>query len=249
MDNNELTTVDTIECRRCGQEKQPHKTNRHLCDECVKAENNRVAYYRNHNFDWMEVSKEADLELWERQPAETDHEYRVWLTYRDAYPSKRPSYRGVAEQLGTTVNAIRKIASRWSFPARLQAWAKYVDDITLQQRREEIINMNKVHVDMATKLNSKLQRAINDIQPEQLTPNDLSKLLKLSTELERKARLDKPPESNVKLEDDNPELKKTDVKTENLGEIVDILSKSGVLGKNFGVRQTVTTEVVNKDDE
>jgi hypothetical protein len=136
-------------CRRCLQESEPHAANAHLCDACVKAEDNRVAHFRQHNYNWVEVAQEAELELWERQPGETDHEYNVWLRYRDAYPGKKPSYRGVAEELVTTYGAVHKIGSRWSFPARLQAWAKYVDNLILTQRRQEILDMNQKHIKMA----------------------------------------------------------------------------------------------------
>lgn len=241
--------VATITCKRCLQQKPPHHTNPHLCDECVKAEDNRVAYYRQHNFNWMEVAKEADLQLWERQPTETDHEYHVWLAYRDAYPGKRPSYRQVAEDLVTSVAAVRKIGARWNFPARLQAWAKYCDELTLTQRRQEILDMNKKHVDMASTLADKLKTAIDNIDPYVLSPREINSLMKTASELERKARLDTASvETGVQLVDDtNPELKKTAVKQENISEVVEILAKAGVLN-NIGVRQTVTTEVVVKDD-
>lgn len=241
--------VETITCRRCSQVKPPHKENRHLCEDCVKAENSRVSYYRQHNFNWMDVAKEADLELWERQPGETDWEYKVWLCYRDAYPGKRPSYRDVAEQLGTTLNAVRKIAQRWTFPTRLQAWAKHVDEITLKQREQEILEMNKRHVEMAKALNDKIQKAIENIDPYELSPREIGTLMKTATELERKARLDQVPKSSADLgvDDTNPELKKVDIKTENISEILSILGKAGVLN-NIGVRQTVTTEVVVKDE-
>jgi len=234
-----------VKCRRCGQEKTPHKTNTHLCEDCVKAENNRVSYYRYHNFNWIDVAKEAELELWERQPAETDREWQIWLAYRDMYPSKRPSYRQVAEQLGTTVAVVKKVGARWDFPVRLQAWAKYVDELTLQQRQKEILEMNKKHIEMATALNEKLATAINAIDPHELTPKDIKGLLQLSTELERKARLHNPDLIRPKLEDDNPNLKESPTKTEDLGEVLDILIKANVF-KTIGVKQT--TEIVVKED-
>lgn len=241
--------VELITCKRCSQQKPPSSTDRHLCDDCVKAENNRVSYYRNHNFNWMDVAKEADLELWERQPAETDHEYNVWLHYRDTYPGKRPSYRSVAEELGTTINAVRKIGNRWHFPTRLQAWAKRVDDLTLQQRQQEILDMNKRHVDMASKLNEKLQKAIDLIDPYALSPKDINSLFKTAAELERKARVDQTPVvAAAHPDDENPDLKKMDVKTDNITEILKVLGGAGVLN-NLGIRQTVTTEVVVKDDD
>lgn len=236
-------------CGRCSVEKEPSVHNPHICEECAKAENNRVSHFRRQNVDWVEVAKEADLQLWERQPGETDHEYNVWLCYRDAYPGKRPSYRGVAEDLNTTVNAVRKIASRWTFTTRLQAWAKHVDEITLAQRREEILAMNKKHVDMAATLNDKLAKAIENIDPYSLSPRELNSLMKTATELERKGRLDQSGDaSGLQLGDDNPDLKDADVKTSDINEIVKILGAAGVLG-NAGVRQTVTTEVVVKDGD
>lgn len=238
-------------CKRCSQDKPIDNTNTHLCVDCVKAENNRVSHYRRHNYNWLDVAKEADLELWERQPGETDHEYHIWMCYRDAYPGKRPSYRMVAEQLNTTVNAVKKVGGRWSFPTRLQAWAKHVDSITLQQRQQEILDMNKQHVTMANLLNQKIQKAIEILDPYAISPKELSTLMKTATELERKGRLDQViPATNVFVEEGNTELKKTEVKTENISEILKILGGAGVLnGNNMGVRQTVTTEVVVKGDE
>ena len=236
-----------IKCSRCGQEKPPHKSNTHLCEDCVKAENNRVAHYRRHNFNWMDVAKEADLELWERQPAETDREWQIWLAYRDIYPSKRPSYRQVAEQLGTTVNNVKKVGGRWDFPVRLQAWAKHVDELTMRQREQEIINMNKIHIDMATALNKKLEKAIQNIDPNTLEPKDIKGLLQLSSELERKARLNSPIINGPKLGDENPNLKDSPTKIEDLNEVLQILGNAGVF-KTVGVKQTKTTEVVVMED-
>jgi hypothetical protein len=60
--------------------------------------------------------------------------------------------------------------------------------------------------------------------------------------------LDQPTAPVVIAEDDNPNLKKMNVKSENISEILGILGKAGVLS-NFGVKQTVTTEVVVRDDD
>lgn len=241
--------VPEIVCRRCGVTGSPHKDNPHLCDACVKAEDSRVSYYRQHNYNWMDVAKEAELELWERQPDETDREWQVWLAYRDAYPGIKPSYRGVAEQLGTTVNVVRKVGQRWSFSARLQAWAKKCDELTMQQRQQEILDMNKRHIDMAKTINEKLEIAIQKINPAVLEPKDITGLAKLATDLERKARIDMSNQYRPSVvEDTNPDLKKATTKTEDLGEVLDILQKAGLLtpGAQVGIR--TTTEVVVKED-
>lgn len=240
--------VATITCRRCKQDGVvAHASEPNMCEACVKAENNRVSFYWRHNADWLEIAKEADLQLWERQPAETDHEYHIWMCYRDAYPGKRPSYRDVADQLATTVNAVKKVGMRWDFPVRMQAWIKHVDEITMERRRQQIVDMNERHVSMAQKMAEKLERAINQIDPDSLSPREISSLLKVSSELERKARLTDVPDVTVGADDGNPDLKKDVTKSENIGEIVEILQKAGLLG--VGVRQTVTTEVVMKKDD
>lgn len=238
-------------CRRCGLEKESHPEYANLCVDCVNVENSRVSYYRQHNYNWMEAAAEADIEVWLRQPEETDTEWAVWLAYRDAYPGVKPSYRMVAEQLGTTVNVVKKVGQRWTFPARLQAWAKYIDELTLARRRDEILSMNAKHIDMATRLNSKISSAIDAIQPSTLTPGELKGLLQLSTELERKARLDKTELEHVRVDDnENPELQHKMTKTDDINEILTILGAAGALPKNVtGIGVRTTTEVILKDDD
>lgn len=224
-----------------------------MCVECEKAENSRITYYRQHQEDWIANAKENGIDLWNQQPGETQWEFTVWTAYRDSYPGKKPSYSSVAQQLDTTYNAVRKIAQRWSFQMRMQAWMKHCDDITLLQRREEILNMNKEHVDMAAKLRSKLNTAIDLIDPMALKPSEIASLAKLSAEMERKARVDTIAQeelrSNSLVDTDNPDLKKSPTKQADLGEVVNILLKAGALGDitQIGVRQTQTTEVALVD--
>lgn len=249
--------VVMVHCRRCGRDAAAHEIHTHLCDECVKAEDNRVQFYRQHNFNWMDVAKEADINLWERQPAETDREWQIWLCFRDAWPAVKPSYRLVAETVGTTINVVRKIGQRWNFVARMQAWAKNCDDLTMAQRQNEILDMNKTHISMASVLRDKLNTAINLINPNSLEPKDIQGLFKLSVDIERKARLDEVIVVNApKFDDENPALKKSPTATNDLSEILQILGKAGVLQPGaLGIRQTqtttTTTEVVAKavDDE
>ena len=240
--------VEMIQCPKCGQLKPAHHIDKHMCVDCSHAESNRVTYYRQHQGDWIAEAKEQGLSPWLQQPGETQWEYTVWTTYRDSYPGKKPTYNQVAEQLSTSYNVVRKISQRWSFPARMQLWMAEVDRITMLQRKEEILSMNKAHIDMATKLRSKLDVAIDAIDPSTLKPSDIASLVKLSTELERKARIDSEAQeelrNNLLVDTNNPELKKAQTKQTDLGEVLQILVKAGAL---VGVRET--REVVVKSDE
>ena len=240
-----------VHCPRCGQFKPAHHIDKHLCIDCANAENTRVTYYGQHQDDWIANAKENGIDLWSQQPGETQWEFTVWTAYRDSYPGKKPTYGDVARQLNTTYNSVKKIAQRWSFQLRMQAWMKYCDDITLLQRRQEILDMNKEHVDMAAKLRSKLSTAIDMIDPMSLKPGEIASLAKLAADMERKARLDTIEQEELRrdsqVDTENPGLKKSPTQQSDLSEVVGILLKAGALGDitQIGVRQT--TEVVVAD--
>lgn len=244
-------------CPKCGRSNVQvanSPKNKHICLDCEKAENSRYSMMRRHQPDWPEIAKASGLELWEQQPNETQWEYSVWLAYRDSYPGKKPSYGDVAKQLNTTYDAVKMIAMRWTFNVRLQEWMRYCDEITLTQRRNEILDMNKEHVAMAARLRQKLSEAIDNIDVYALKPADINSLFKTAAELERKARVDTIAQEELRndlvKDNSNPELQKTQTKTEDLGEVVKILMKAGVLGDvtQAGIRQTTTTEIVVRDD-
>ena len=203
----------------------------------------------------MDTAKEAGLDLWLQQPGETQWEFTVWQAYRDSYPGKRASYSDIARQLNTTYNVVKKIAQRWNFPVRMQAWMVECDRVTLLQRRQEILDMNKDHVDMAAKLRQKLSTAIDQIEPALLKPGEIASLARLAAEMERKARVDTVAQEEMRrdllVDHENPELKKSPTKQNDLSEVVGILLKAGALGDitTIGVKETKTTQVVVGDSD
>ena len=248
----EALPVDMIKCPRCAQYKPADARDRHICVDCAKAENNRYMYIRQHQGDWMEIAKDAGIDVWLQQPGETQWEYTVWCAFRDSYPGKKPTYGSVAEQLGTTRSVVGKIAQRWTFQARMQVWMAECDRITMEQRRAEILHMNAEHVSMAQRLRNKISTAIDLVDPAALKPSDLSSLMRIATDLERKAQLDMEvqEEKRMSIAVDNPEAKRSPTKQSDLGEVVKILLGAGVLGTvtQIGVRETTTREVVAVDD-
>lgn len=234
-------------CRRCGRDDViMHHSDVHLCIECVKAFNNRVSYYRQ-NVDVVAQARAAGLKLWVQQPGETQWEYTVWCTYRDSYPGKKPSYKSVSEQLLCSSEAVKKIALRWHFQARMQAWMKHCEDETLLQRKTEILEMNKAHIDIASKLREKLLKAIEIMEPSTIKPSEISSLAKTMADLERKAMIDSEAQEVLRnellVDTDNPNLKKHQTSQNDLAEVVQILLKSGALGSIT----TVTAKEVTRE--
>lgn len=247
--------VEIITCRQCGQQKPASPKTPGWCIDCERAYNNRYTYLRQQNGDWPEIAKENGIALWERQPGETQLEWSIWQAYRDSYPGAKPSYKGVAEKVNTTYNFVAQTASRWSYNMRMQAWIAECDRITVAQRRQEVLAMNADHIAMASKLRAKMHTAIDNIDPYELKPSELSGLLKTMAELERKAQTDSMSMEQMLSEGfvdaDNPNIKKSPTKQADLGEVVSILLKAGALGDiaQIGVRKTETTEVVMRDSD
>lgn len=247
--------VEIITCRQCGQDKPASRSTRGWCIDCERAYNTRYNYIRQHNSDWQAIAKENGLELWERQPNETQLEWTIWQAYRDSYPGAKPTYRDVAEKASTTYGYVCKVAARWSFNTRMQAWIAYCDSVTLAQRRKEVLDMNADHIALAAALRDKMRLAIDNIDPFTVKPSELSSLLKTMSELERKARMDtmavEQQRSEGFVDADNPSIKKSPTKQSDLSEVVSILLNAGALGDitQIGVRQveTKTTEVVMRD--
>ena len=237
-----------IDCPKCGRTGvEANGIDMHLCRRCADAESKRITYYKKSNSDWLEIAKESGVDEWLQQPGESQWEYSVWCAFRDSYPGKRPTYQAVALQMQTTHSVVKGIASRWTFPVRMQLWMQHVDAITLTQRHQEILDMNKQHIDMAKRLNDKISKSIDSIDPYGLKPSELNSLMKTAAELERKARLDVISQESQMAEEitgvaSGAVAKKTEKQQtdEDMKEIVDILAKAGVLD---GITIEKTTKV------
>ena len=239
-----------MHCPRCGRDNvEPHPTDKHLCVDCVHAENNRLTYFRQNQDEWLTVANESGLDPWTQQPGETQWEYTIWVAYRDSYPGKRPVYSDVAKQLDTTYSVVQHIAQRWSFPVRMQLWMRFVDQTTLAQRTQEILDMNKEHIDLAHLANGKLKQAIEALEPATMKASEISSLLKTTSELERKARIDTVAQEEIQRElyiDPEQKRQKAVASRSDLAEVAQVLAAAGVLG-GMKIKKTTTTEVTVDD--
>lgn len=252
LEENNVVVMTT--CRRCGMEKVADDRDKHLCVDCAKAERNRHSHLRKNQGDWMAAAKDAGIDVWLQQPGETNWEYAIWSAYRDSYPGRLKTHAEVAEEVGTTRAFVAAVSQRWTFAVRMQMWKAECDRITMEQRRAQILEMNSDHISMAKKLRDKMSTAIDAIDPMTLKPSELSSLMKLATDLERKAQIDQQAQEEMRanmsvVAADNPDLKKSPTKQDDLGEVIKILMSSGALGTitQIGVRETTTREVVARD--
>ncbi len=243
-----------VTCRRCGMAKEADSRDPHLCVDCANAERNRYSHLRKNQGDWMAAAKDAGIDVWLQQPGETNLEYAIWSAYRDSYPGRLKTHAEVAEEVGTTRAFVATVSQRWTFATRMQMWKTECDRITMEQRRAQILDMNAEHISMAKRLRDKMSVAIDSIDPMTLKPQELGSLMKLATDLERRAQIDQQSQEEMVANmtvgpAENPDLKKSPTKQDDLGEVIKILLSTGALGSitQIGVRETTTREVVAKN--
>ena len=109
---------------------------------------------------------------------------------------------------------------------------------------------------MAQRLRDKMSMAIDNIDPMLVKPAEIGSLMRVASELERKARVDEIAQDEMRLDmvrgaEGNPDLKNSPTKTSDMAEVLSILMSSGALGSatQVGVRETVTREIVAKNEE
>lgn len=234
-------------CEKCGSLADQSPTDKRYCIACVDKEAQNSAVAKRVNSGWMEQSEELGLAIFERQPEETDTEWRVWTAYRGHYPLKMPTWAELAAETGHAVATVIKAATKWSYRVRLVAWARVTDAEIQEKRIAAIKEMNSKQLTMSQTIQSKLQAAIDNIDPALLRPNEIVNLFKVATELERKITtyIDDTVESDA-IAAKAKQVSLT--KPEDLGEVVAILQKTGVLqGHTIGIEQT--TRIIAKENE
>lgn len=236
--------VDTWTCKKCGTHLNKSSGNPELCGACYALEASATALQRRSNANWTEIAQECGLALHERQPEETDIEWLIWDRYRSHYPLKLPTWSELAKECGCSVATVMKAAQKWSFRVRMQAWARYTDDGMSEERIAAVKEMNARQTEMAVTLQAKLKEAIDKLDPALLRPGEIVNLLKASTELERRIKEALPQRVEGTVADTSAKQKQL-TKAEDIGEVVEILSKTGMLpGQKLAVEQTTTTRII-----
>lgn len=237
-------------CKVCEHELQDNMESQkylQICQDCETLPSTPVT-----NEDWITMAETNDLALYSRQPLEADSEWLLWNAFSGMYPETKPSIRAAANMINMSYSNAKLIASKWDYNVRIQEYKMFVDEQTKKERALAVKEMNAKHISMAQKLQGKLEKAIENIDPFELKPGDLNALLKTMNELERKAHLDKearelveytPNVSNTKTGQKEVAIKKDD-----MAEILSILSATGQLNnKTIGV-ETTTTRVIAREE-
>lgn len=243
-----MSNSQKFSCLKCGLKNEQSNKSPHLCVDCEKRESKNIELMKLKNDGWMEIAKEAEIEIWERQPAETDFEYSVWMYYRSHYPGKKPTYRRVAETIGTSTSVVSRIGQKWDFSARIQEWGRYLDKTSIEEKRQEIIKMNSQQKALANKAMEKLMSWMHTLNPEAMNIKDGVALAKVMSTIQRTAVEAVEPTPLTMSDGKNTNLKETDTTGSDAKKIMEMMMSIGAFDA-VGYKQTITTEVVGKNDE
>lgn len=231
-------------CEKCGKVVTEGAK---YCVDCADRETKNTAMAKKTNSDWMTQSDALGLAIFERQPEESDTEWRIWCAYREFYPRKLPTWTELAKKCECSVATVVAASQRWSFKVRLVAWARFTDGDIQDKRVAAIKEMNESQLSMSKAIMAKLSTAIDCIEPETLRPGEIVNLFKVATELER--RITTYVEETVATDIAEAKSKQVSLtKPEDINEVLQILQKTGLLdGRTIGIEQT--TRVISKENE
>lgn len=127
--------------------------------------------------------------LWERQSGEPSKAYAKFCTYRDLGPSRSiPKALAKVGKSSAKPGYWQKIAARWNWTGRCDAFDAHVDAERRSAQLEEIVEMNRRQAALAVNALAKLVSALNSINWATITPADFARILDVATKVERLAR-------------------------------------------------------------
>lgn len=126
---------------------------------------------------------------WERQKGEEHEAFAAFCEYRDmGKDGARRSQHKVGEKLGKSDTLIERWAKKYSWTARVNAWDDELDRQTREELIKGIAGMRKNHVGIAQAMLAKALKALQRIPEDELTPQDVARMVDIASKLERISR-------------------------------------------------------------
>lgn len=130
----------------------------------------------------------VDRRPWEQQEKETVTQYEAFSAFRDMPPAER-SKRDVAKNLGKHESLIYRWASGKNWNDRVREYDAYLERLALDETARQVTAMHKRQIGISMKMQEVGLKALQNLVPEMLKPNEVRLLLKLALEMESSNRL------------------------------------------------------------
>ena len=141
---------------------------------------------------------------WDRMTDEPDQAYGAFRIYRDM-PTTARSTTAVATQLNRSERTVRHWALHFSWSNRAHAWDDQRHAIEDDERLEAIRSMHAIHRRAGRAAVVTAVQALSQLQPGDLTPPTIARLLELGAKLERSTNIVSVEELQGLTEDEEAE--------------------------------------------
>lgn len=126
------------------------------------------------------------MELWEQQEREGTRPFAAFTIYRD--DGKDRSLAIVSKKVGKSLPLMERWSKAHSWVRRAQAYDAWLDHKRTTAVADEIVAMNKRHVNLAVAMQGILAQRLKSLDPAEVDPERLYKWLDVAARLERLAR-------------------------------------------------------------
>ncbi len=127
-------------------------------------------------------------ELWERQLNESPQAFEAFAKYRDMGASR--SLAKVSRELCKS----KALMERWSvdhdWVKRVAAWDAEKDRVARETQLKDIVAMRERHAAIAKKMLDTADNALSNINPNDVSTNEIARLVEIASKLERISRGD-----------------------------------------------------------
>jgi len=130
-----------------------------------------------------DIKISGNIQPWDRQTNESKQAFEAFAVYRDL--ADKRSCTTVARQLAKSIPLIKRWSVKYNWVDRCRLYDIEQDRIRLVERHKQINHMNDNHVKIAQSMLLKAARRLNSLEPENMTVQELIRLVEIATKLER----------------------------------------------------------------
>lgn len=148
--------------------------------------------------------KGGTISAWKQVKNEGTKAFEAFRAYRDMGENR--SLAKVAEKLGKSETLISRWSSRNKWQERIQLYNSEIERETKAEVIKERKKMIDRHIRIAQQIQGKALKALQILEPEEMTARDIKEFIKIGTELEkmnREINLDEKEEYIYKMEIEN----------------------------------------------
>ncbi|KAB2328944.1 hypothetical protein F7731_23615 [Cytobacillus depressus] len=132
------------------------------------------------------MSKKQNLAPYERREGESAKAFEAFVKYRNMGIER--SLTKVSQELGKSTTLLSRWSSQWDWVERVKAYDMEMDRQALMQEEKKRKEMVKRHAALATSFQSKVLERVRNLNPAELSTNDLIRWFEISVKIERLSR-------------------------------------------------------------